>query len=323
MQKITVGTRRSALAKTQMLQVVEALQAANPGLQIDLREVVTKGDQIQDRALSEVGGKGLFVSEIEALLQEGVIDFAVHSMKDVPAELATGLVIGCVPERADARDLLISRNGYHLHSLPSGARLGTSSLRRSAMVLEHHPHIIVESLRGNIDTRLRKLASLDAIILATAGVARMGWWDGAQVVIGDQVYHASPLPVLEFLPAVGQGALALECREDDANVLRILRTLHDPHTAAATGAERAFLATVGGSCQVPVAAHAQITHDAGGTIQMMVQGFIGLPDGSRILREELRGIPADELGEQLGKSMLERGGQAILDMLAGGQAGWK
>ena len=323
MQKITVGTRRSALAKTQTLQVVEALKAANPGLQIDLQEVVTKGDQIQDRALSEVGGKGLFVSEIEALIQDKTIDFAVHSMKDVPAELAAGLVIGCVPARADARDLLISRNGYQLHSLPNGARVGTSSLRRSAMVLEHNQHIIVESLRGNIDTRLRKLASLDAIILATAGVARMGWWDGEQVVIDDQMYHASPLSVHEFLPAVGQGALALECREDDANVLRILRTLHDPHTAMATGAERAFLATVGGSCQVPVAAHAHVTMTADHTLQMLVQGFIGLPDGSRSLRDEVRGTPADALGEQLGKKMLERGGQVILDMLAGGQAGWK
>ncbi len=323
MRKIKVGTRRSALAKTQTLQVVDALIAANPGLEVDVVEVVTKGDRILDRALAEVGGKGLFVSEIEELLQKNEIDFAVHSMKDVPAELADGLTVGVIPKREDARDLLISEKGYRIDTLPKGARIGTSSLRRSAMLLKARPDLHVEALRGNIDTRLRKLASLDAIVLAAAGLSRMGWWKGETVTAGDKSYTAVPLATDVFVPAVGQGALALECRENDEEVLRVLGALHDPLTAAAANAERAFLGAVGGSCQVPVAAHAVASIDSEGEIQLVVKGFIGLPDGSLTVRDESTGMAAAELGEDLAKRMLANGGEEILSQLTGSQAGWK
>ncbi len=323
MRKITVGTRRSALAKTQTLQVVDALIAANPGLVVEVMEVVTKGDRIQDRALAEVGGKGLFVSEIEALLQEKTIDFAVHSMKDVPAELADGLTIGAVPKREDARDLLISVNGYRLNTLPEGARIGTSSLRRSAMLLFARRDLKVEPLRGNIDTRLRKLASLDAIILAAAGLSRMGWWQGETVSTGENTYVAVPLPPSEFIPAVGQGALALECREDDEEVLSVLGALHDPLTFVATNAERAFLGAVGGSCQVPVAAHALASKELGDEIHLMVEGFIGMPDGTLMVRDQVSGLASAKLGQDLALHMLENGGRDILSRLASTQSGWK
>ncbi len=322
MRGLRVGTRRSALAKQQTQQVVEALQRERPDLGVEVVEVVTKGDRIVDRSLSEVGGKGLFVSEIEAMLADKTIDFAVHSMKDVPAELAPGLVLGAIPRRADPRDLLVSASGAGLDDLPQGARVGTSSLRRSALLLAKRRDLEVVSLRGNIDTRLRKLAELDAIVLAAAGLVRMGWWDGKHVTVAaDLVYKAWPMPVGTFLPAVGQGALALECRADDEFTLGALGSLHDPVAEAETLAERAFLAAVGGSCQVPVAAYARMLEGDVNTLR--VQGFVGLPDGSAALFDEVSGKAGAALGERLAATLLTRGGREILEQIERKAAGWQ
>ncbi len=338
MRSITVGTRRSLLAKTQTAQVVGALLARYPDLRVHTREIVTKGDRIVDVPLSQVGGKGLFISEIEDALLRGDIDFAVHSMKDLPALLAPGLTIAAVPLREDPRDLLLSRDGHTLATLPQGAVVGTSSLRRAAQLLFARPDLQITAVRGNIDSRLKKLDSLDAIVLAAAGMRRMGWWnegggwteDGWQPQEGP-VLTALPLALTEMLPAVGQGALALEARMADEDLLAVLRTLHDPASAWQIEAERAFLATVGGNCQAPVAAYGGGV-DIAGTKGVLVRenvdeaslslsGLIGSPDGRHIVRAAARGPDAAVLGRELGEQLLEQGGRAILKGLRTGQMG--
>ncbi len=337
MRSITVGTRRSLLAKTQTAQVVGALLARHPDLRVHTQEIVTKGDRIVDVPLSQVGGKGLFISEIEDALLRGAIDFAVHSMKDLPALLAPGLTIAAVPQREDPRDLLLSRNGHTLATLPQGAVVGTSSLRRAAQLLFARPDLQIKAVRGNIDSRLKKLDSLDAIVLAAAGMRRMGWWneggwcteDGWQSQEGT-VLTALPLALADMLPAVGQGALALEARLDDEDLLAVLRTLHDPASAWQIEAERAFLATVGGNCQAPVAAYGGV--DIGGTegvsarehmdhASLSLSGLIGSPDGRHIVRATARGPDAAMLGRELGEQLLAQGGRAILEGLPTGQHG--
>ena len=347
MRSITVGTRRSLLAKTQTAQVVETLQARYPDLQIHTQEIVTKGDRIVDVPLSQVGGKGLFISEIEDALLRGDIDFAVHSMKDMPALLAPGLTIAAVPQREDPRDLLISRSGHSLTTLPQGALVGTSSLRRTAQLLHARPDLQIRTLRGNIDSRLRKLDSLDAIVLAAAGLLRMGWWDdgGWRKENGwrrqdGTVPGALPLSLADMLPAVGQGALALEARADDDALLALLRALHDPASAWQIEAERAFLATVGGSCQAPVAAYAgaefagagrngsaagawgapvRKSADEGpeglGDPEGSLSGLIASTDGQRIVRASARGPDAAMIGRKLGEQLLAQGGRELLEEL--------
>ncbi len=383
MRSITVGTRRSTLAKTQTAQVVKALLARRPDLQVQTLEIVTKGDRIVDVPLSEVGGKGLFISEIEEALLRGEIDFAVHSMKDVPALLAPGLTIAAVPPREDPRDLLISRQGCTLATLPRGAAVGTSSLRRAAQLLHARPDLQIRALRGNIDSRLRKLVGLDAIVLAAAGLLRMGWWDedgwrqGGNRVAGNgwrqdgdrdagngwrqddgAVLTALPLALADMLPAVGQGALALEARAHDEELIAVLRTLHDSDSAWQIEAERAFLATVGGSCQAPIAAYGggsevgaamggrggrgrgrggtatgggaamggRVGH--GGAVResehdgrLSLSGLIGSPDGRRIVRAAVRGPDAAAIGRELAEQLLEQGGRDILEGLRTGQMG--
>jgi len=253
MRTIKVGTRQSALALTQTGQVVDRLKrlAAESGLEcrFEIVKIVTKGDRILDVTLSKVGGKGLFVKEIEQALLSGEIDMAVHSMKDVPSMRQSGLVLGAVPERADARDCLIAANGAQaLDELPRGALVGTSSLRRQAQLLAHRPDLCVEPVRGNIDSRLRKLAEqgFDAILLAAAGLIRMGWADRI----------SGFLPPELCVPAVGQGALGIECRAADSGMRELLALLQHEPTALAVRAERAFLARLNGGCQVPIGAHA-------------------------------------------------------------------
>ena len=301
----TVGTRRSALATTQTRQTLGRLAAARPDTVFTVREIVTKGDRIVDVPLAKVGGKGLFISELEAALLEGRIDFAVHSMKDVPADVADGLVLAAVPAREDARDVLVSRAGHTLESLPPRATVGTSSLRRAAQLLRLRPDLRIEALRGNIDTRLRRLSGLDAIVLAAAGLARMGWWEGGEALAGESRAKVVAIPADVMIPAAGQGALALECRAVDGRSRALLGLLHDAGTAACVTAERAFLRAVGGSCQVPVGAHAVLAGDAAG---VRLTAFLGAPDGSAIVRGQSVGDDPDAVGRMLAQELLEQGG---------------
>lgn len=300
MRRWRIGTRGSRLALAQAGWVQERFRAAGVG-DAHLVVIRTSGDRIVDRPLYAVGGKGLFVKEIEEALLANDIDCAVHSMKDVPAELAPGLVIAAVPEREDARDVLVARVAGGLPTLPHGGRVGTSSLRRTALLRGLRPDLTIEIMRGNVDTRLRKLdgGEVDAILLARAGLRRLGL----------EPPHAADLSPEEFVPAIGQGALALETRATDAALLGALQ--HEP-TRRAVDAERAFLLGVGGSCVTPLAAHAVVT-DA----TIFLRALIAHPDGSRVVRGERRGpaAGATQFGRELAIELLRDGGQAILDSL--------
>jgi hydroxymethylbilane synthase len=303
---IIVGSRQSLLAMTQTKQVIERLEAicgAN-GLdyRFEIRPIVTKGDRIVDVTLSKVGGKGLFVKEIEQALLAGDIDFAVHSMKDMPAELPEGLVNGATPARVDPRDCLISRDGLFLNDLPRGAVVGTSSLRRAAQLKAFRPDLDIRWIRGNIDTRLRKLETEDyaAIVLAAAGLIRLGWEE--RIV--------EYLPEDLSIPAVGQGALAIECRRDDEEVMELLGRINDPATDAAVRAERSFLHRLNGGCQVPIGAHAKLSAD-GQTIRLT--GMVGDPDGSVLIRDAVEERDPEQAGIRLAESLLRQGAARILE----------
>jgi hydroxymethylbilane synthase len=300
MRKIVVGSRQSALALTQTNWVIDQLKCLGLRFEFEVKKIVTKGDRILDVTLSKVGGKGLFVKEIEQALLDKEIDMAVHSMKDMPAALPQGLTIGCVPKRVDVRDVLISENGTPLDKLPTGATVGTSSLRRAAQLKALRPDLIIEPIRGNIDTRIRKLKeeSFSAIILAAAGLERMQW----------KGEITEFLPVEVSLPAVGQGALAIECREDDTELLELLSKLNDSDTALAVQAERAFLRTLEGGCQVPIAAHATVTENV-----IALSGLVADPEGNTVLKESMEGKEPEALGVQLANKLKEQGAQAILE----------
>ncbi|MDF2962762.1 MAG: porphobilinogen deaminase [Paenibacillus sp.] len=309
MRKIVVGTRQSALALTQTGQVVEHLRALcqEHGIEceFELKKIVTKGDRILDVTLSKVGGKGLFVKEIEQALMDGEIDLAVHSMKDMPWELPEGLVIGAVPLREDPRDCLITRGAAGLDELPHGAKVGTSSLRRSCQLQHHRPDLRIESMRGNIDSRLKKLESegFDAILLAAAGMRRIGWEDRISAYLPPEV----------CLPAVGQGALCIECRGGDDFVLGLLKHYNDEPTAVAVAAERSFLGKLNGGCQVPIGAYATINGDG----EIMMTGMVGSPEGDRMLKETMSGTDPDKLGSTLADALIARGAADILAMVRG------
>ena len=310
MRTIVVGSRQSALALTQTNQVIDALEklAAELRLEVcfEVKKIVTKGDQILDVTLSKVGGKGLFVKEIEQALLNGEIDMAVHSMKDMPALLPDGLVNGAVPLRQDPRDCLISREGVDLDGLPHGAKVGTSSLRRSSQLLAYRPDLKLEWIRGNIDSRLRKLETegFDAILLASAGLKRMGWEDRI----------TSYLPVEICLPAVGQGALGIQCREDDAELLELLGRYQDGDTARTVAAERSLLASLNGGCQVPIGAYAVLGED-GETVHLT--GMVGKPDGSLLLKESATGTDPEALGREVARLLADRGADEILEQARG------
>ena len=297
--RLRLGTRASPLARVQAEGVRAALAARHPGLTVELVFVRTTGDRVTG-PLAAAGGKGLFVKEIEEALLDGRIDAGVHSMKDVPARLAAGLVIGAVPERADARDVLIGGDGG-LAGLPPGARIGTASPRRRAQLLAHRPDLVVVLLRGNVDTRLRKwrAGEVDALLLAAAGLARLG--------ISEPT--AQPLPVDEFLPAVGQGALALECRADDGATRALLAAVDQPAAATAVAAERAFLAAVGGDCNSAIAAHATL---AGG--RLTLRALVTDPDGRRRLeeRDTAPAADAEALGRTVATRLLAAGAAALM-----------
>lgn len=294
---LRVGTRGSALAVTQTRQVIGALLERWPGLRVEMVTITTRGDMTLDVPLHQVGGKGLFVKEIEEALLEERVDLAVHSCKDMPSELPPGLGLAAFPARADARDALISRDGLSLDRLPQGARVGTSSLRRVCQLQRLRPDLRIEPLRGNVDTRLRKLREgrYDAIVLAAAGLGRLG--------LADLVTeHLDPE---RFIPAVAQGALALEARSGDRWVRDLAGALNDTETETAVTAERAFLDRVQGGCQVPAGAHARL---AGG--RLVMDGFLASPDGSFFARDRVAGVPEEAagLGRELAERLLSRGG---------------
>ncbi|WP_040950148.1 hydroxymethylbilane synthase [Gorillibacterium massiliense] len=308
MRTIYVGTRQSALALTQTGHVIDSLKeiCAQAGIEctFEIRKIVTKGDRILDVTLSKVGGKGLFVKEIEQALQNGEIDMAVHSMKDVPSARADGLIIGAVPKRVDPRDALITKGVNSLEDLPQGARIGTSSLRRAAQLLAARPDLKVESLRGNIDSRLRKLTEegFDAVVLAAAGLIRMGWEDRISAY----------LPPALCIPAVGQGALGIECRGGDDFMVDLLGRLNHEETALAVRAERAFLSRLNGGCQVPIGAHAVLAGGEASRPALTLAGMVGRPDGSGLLREERSGHDPEALGLELAEALIARGADRIL-----------
>lgn len=303
---IKIGTRGSALAVWQAEWVRSQLLALHPEYEVELVKIKTTGDKIQDVPLAQVGGKGLFVKEIETALLEGRVDLAVHSMKDMPAELPPGLCIGAVPERENPLDVLISRNGHAFKDLPEGARVGSSSLRRCAQARHARPDITVHSLRGNLDTRLRKLETegLDAIVLAAAGVKRLG--------LKDRITEYLPETIM--LPAIGQGALSIEIREEDETIHSLTVAMDHRDTRLAVETERAFLARLEGGCQVPIAGHAKVTENS-----IVLTGLVAEVDGSLLLREMMSG-PLDQ-GEKLGVEMadrlLEKGGREILENVYG------
>jgi hydroxymethylbilane synthase len=302
MRKIIVGSRRSKLALTQTNWVIEQLKKLGLPFEFEVKEIVTKGDRILDVTLSKVGGKGLFVKEIEEAMFNKEIDMAVHSMKDMPAILPEGLIVNCTPVRADHRDVLISNDHRSLKELPEGAVVGTSSLRRAAQVLAQRPDLKIKSIRGNIDTRLRKLEEedFDAIILAAAGLERMGW--------SEDIVTEYLEPTM-CVPAVGQGSLAIECRKDDEELLDLLNHINDPITFKAVASERAFLHTLEGGCQVPIAGYAVVKED--GTVKLT--GLVAEPDGSTIVADTMEGKEPLALGETLAKRLKERGAKEILD----------
>ncbi|MED1603899.1 hydroxymethylbilane synthase [Cytobacillus kochii] len=302
MRKIIVGSRRSKLALTQTNWVIDQLRRLNPAVDFEVKEIVTKGDKILDVTLSKVGGKGLFVKEIEQAMLDKEIDMAVHSMKDMPAVLPEGLTIGCIPEREDYRDALISKGHVKLADLKPGAIVGTSSLRRGSQILAKRPDLEIKWIRGNIDTRLAKLETeeYDAIILAAAGLSRMGWTKEI---------------VTEFidpdicLPAVGQGALSIECREDDHELRRLLDAFTCEETKRTVLAERAFLHKMEGGCQVPIAGFARLTENG----EVSLTGLVGSPDGRTIYKEMVVGDDPETIGYQVAENLSELGAKALID----------
>ena len=301
---LIVGTRRSALARRQTELVLDLLRAARPGLACEMRPIETQGDRTQrsGQPLPEIGGKGLFTSELEEALRQGELDLAVHSLKDLPTEDPPGVVVGAVCAREDVRDCVVSQGGLPLEELPPGARVGTSSLRRMAQLRALRPDLDTASIRGNVDTRIRKVrdGDYDATVLAAAGILRLG--------IEREVTQWLSLETM--LPAPGQGALAVQCRAGDDRALELLSSIDDPGTRAATTAERSFLRELGAGCTAPVAAHAVSNANAAGA-SVRLQGLVLSPDGRAIVRLEGEGAP-DDVGSRLAAEALEAGAGEIL-----------
>jgi len=302
--RIVIGTRSSKLALWQADYVADSLRREYPELQVEKKLMTTKGDRILDAPLAKIGGKGLFTKELETAMLAGEIDIAVHSLKDMPTEVPEGLVISAITKRLDAGDALVSGKFRSLEELPVGAKVGTSSLRRKAQLLHARPDLNIQDLRGNVNTRLRKLEEehFDAIVLAVAGLKRLGF--------ADRITEVLPKELL--LPAVGQGALAIETRADDAEVRKIISFLNDEDTVNCARAERAFLARVEGGCQVPVGVHATVEGKA-----LAVEAVIASLDGKRLYRDVRKGSceEAETIGTALAESLLDAGGWEILHEL--------
>lgn len=300
-RSLHIGTRSSALAIQQTQIAVDALHAAWPDLSVDVMHIRTTGDRIQDVPLAKIGDKGLFVKEIEEALLDGRIDWAVHSVKDLPSELPNGLSVGTLAARSDPRDALVARHGLNLATLPENAVIGTSSLRRRAQLLHWRPDLAIVPVRGNVDTRLRKLETdgLDGIVVAAAGLVRMGWEGRISDIIPPEI----------SLPAVGQGALGVEMRSDDEEAHTLFQPLTCTATQAAVTAERTFLARLQGGCQVPIAAWATVDDS-----RLCLRGMISDIDGLTLLQGERWGLvhAPEQVGTVLAEELLQRGGEAIL-----------
>jgi hydroxymethylbilane synthase len=303
---VVLGTRGSKLAVQQSEWVQGQLQALAPHVTVTLRRIQTSGDRILDVPLAQIGGKGLFVKEIEEALLSGEIDLAVHSMKDVPTELPEGLAILCVPPREDPRDALISRDGLSFKELPHGARVGTSSLRRQSQLLYARTDLTIAMLRGNLDTRLKKLreGQFDAIVLAAAGLRRLAWAHEITEYLATQI----------SLPAIGQGALGIEGRRDDLFIHSLVSGLGHAPSKTAVLAERALLHRLQGGCQVPIAAHATVV----GTV-VRLEGLVSSVDGKELIRDSVEGTIEDpeSIGIHLAEKLLARGGDRILQAIYG------
>ena len=319
--RLRIATRKSQLALWQAEHVSALLRAAHPGLEVELVPLLTQGDRIQDRTLAAIGGKGLFIKELEVALEDLRADIAVHSMKDVPADLPQGLIIGAVLKRADPRDALVTASGIaRLEDLPRHAVVGTSSLRRQAQIRALRPDLNIESLRGNVDTRLRKLDAgqelgakhdssaatggkrMDAIVLACAGLIRLGLESRITARLDPQI----------CLPAVTQGVIGIECRQSDSSTVEFLRALEDPATRKVMDAERAYASRLGGSCQSPIAAYAELEAD-----RITMHGLVAEPDGSRLLKDTVSGSADNPaaLGRQLAERILAAGAGPLLERL--------
>ncbi len=299
------ATRPSALARWQTQWVIAALKNIHPSLECEEKIITTQGDKILDKSLPKIGGKGLFTQELESELLSGAVHCAVHSLKDLPVENPAGLTVGCIPARAEVRDALISRDGYTLATLPLNASVGTSSLRRAAQILSLRPDLRTQSLRGNVDTRLRKAldGQYDAIILAGAGLTRL-----------DLDQHVTEWLSLDMmLPAPGQGALAVQCRADDQTTLDLLAKLEEDSTRKCVTAERAFLSGLGGGCAVPVAAYAQMIREQ--RLEISLTGLVISPDGKMVIRVTGQGTEPLKLGQQLAQQALTEGASEILSLL--------
>lgn len=302
MNKLIIATRGSKLALWQSEHIKSVLEAQHPGLEVMLKIVITSGDKILDVPLAKIGGKGLFLKEIEETMLRGEAHLAVHSLKDVPTQMPEGLVLAAITKREDVRDAMLSENYADIASLPEGAVVGTSSLRRRMQMLTLRPDLIIKDLRGNVDTRIRKLkeGDYDAIILASAGINRLG--------LTDSVAHVYPIALDEMIPAMGQGALGIEAVEDP-EVLAIARGLQDENSLIETTIEREFVDTLEGGCQVPIGVSATVSGD-----RVLARATLGMPDGSEVLSETVETAIAesDGLGRQMAERFIDQGAQALL-----------
>jgi hydroxymethylbilane synthase len=302
--KLIFATRPSKLARWQTSWVINALQAAHPSLSCEEEVFVTQGDKVLDKPLPMIGGKGLFTQELEAALLDGRVNAAVHSLKDLPTENPSGLMLGAIPARADVRDILVSDLGYTIQTLPEGARIGTSSPRRAAQLLALRPDLQIADIRGNVDTRLRKLleGQYDAVVFAAAGLLRLGLDKNLE---GKMYFFSFD----EILPAPGQGAMSIQCRSDANVTLNLLTAIDHLPTSLAVSAERVFLAGLGGGCAVPVAAYAEV---ASQTSKITLTGLVSSLDGKKSIRVSGEGIDAVELGKKLAEEALAQGAAKIL-----------
>lgn len=303
MNKLTIATRGSKLALWQSNHIKAVLEEQNPGLVVELNVIVTTGDKIQDKALSKIGGKGLFLKELEEAMLRGEAQIAVHSLKDVPTVMPDGLLLAAITEREDCRDALLSEKYANIESLPQGATVGTSSLRRRMQIEKIRPDLIIKDLRGNVDTRIKKLkeGQFDAIILAAAGINRLG--------LLDSVEHIYPISLSEMIPSMGQGALGIESI-DDKEVLEIVARLEDENSRVETSLERAFVDTLEGGCQVPIGVNAKVLKDG----RVSVKAILGLPDGSETLSDErlITKKGYEEFGKTFADEFISKGAKELL-----------
>ncbi|TKI70337.1 hydroxymethylbilane synthase [Sulfurimonas crateris] len=303
MKKLVIATRGSQLALWQSNHIKAVLEEQNPGLEVELNVIVTTGDRIQDKALSKIGGKGLFLKELEEAMLRGEAQIAVHSLKDVPTVMPDGLLLAAITEREDCRDALLSQKYANIDSLPQGAVVGTSSLRRRMQIEKLRPDLVIKDLRGNVDTRIRKLkeGEFDAIILAAAGINRLS--------LLDAVKHVYPISLEEMVPSMGQGALGIEA-VNDAEVLKIVAGLEDEYSRIETTIERSFVDELEGGCQVPIGVNASVLEDG----NVSIKAVLGLPDGTEMLSDSKITSKRDyqSVGREMASEFIARGAKELL-----------